>query len=338
MTPARFDEITGRYASLRVAVLGDYCLDRYLEIDPSKQEISIETGLPVHHVMSVRAQAGGAGTVVNNLSALGLGEIHAIGFCGEDGEGYELQRALRQTRGVALSGFHVSPEARTFTYCKPILVTPGEPPQELNRLDSRNWEATPQSVEAALRSAIREIGPQVQLMIVMEQVDRGETGAVTTLVREAIVGCMGKFPQLPVIADSRRGLADYCHFIFKMNLAELGALLCARSLARNDAGPAALRIAREQGKPVFVTMAEHGMVGASPAGEIESVPSHPLRGPIDVVGAGDSVTANLGAALAAGATIREAMELAMAAASIVVHQLGTTGTARVEEMRGLAVR
>lgn len=337
MTPARFDEITGRYAALRVAVLGDYCLDRYLEIDPTKHEISIETGLPVHHVMRVRAQAGGAGTVVNNLSALGLGEIHTIGFCGDDGEGYELQRTLRQTRGVTLSGFHVSPEARTFTYCKPILVTAGEPPHELSRLDSRNWDATPPSVESALREAMQQILPQVQLAIVMEQVDRSGTGAVTTSVREALVSQMGKLPHLPVIADSRRGLADYTHFILKMNLAELGSLLGDRSLSRDDAGPAALRMAREQGKPVFVTMAEHGMVGASPAGEIEAVPSHPLRGPIDVVGAGDSVTANLGAALAAGATLREAMELAMAAASIVVHQLGTTGTARVEQMRALAV-
>ena len=55
-------------------------------------------------------------------------------------------------------------------------------------------------------------------------------------------------------------------------------------------------------------------------------------GPIDIVGAGDSVTANLALALAAGATIREAMTLAMAAASIVIHQLGTTGTASVADL------
>jgi len=58
-----------------------------------------------------------------------------------------------------------------------------------------------------------------------------------------------------------------------------------------------------------------------------------VRGPIDIVGAGDSVTANLTLALAAGASLREAMELAMAAASIVIHQLGTTGTADVAQLR-----
>jgi bifunctional ADP-heptose synthase (sugar kinase/adenylyltransferase) len=53
------------------------------------------------------------------------------------------------------------------------------------------------------------------------------------------------------------------------------------------------------------------------------------------VGAGDCVTANLAAALAAGASLREALQLANAAASVVVHKLGTTGTASVAEIKGL---
>jgi bifunctional ADP-heptose synthase (sugar kinase/adenylyltransferase) len=45
------------------------------------------------------------------------------------------------------------------------------------------------------------------------------------------------------------------------------------------------------------------------------------------------VTANLSCALAAGARPAEAIELANAAASVVIHQLGTTGTASVEQLR-----
>ena len=54
-----------------------------------------------------------------------------------------------------------------------------------------------------------------------------------------------------------------------------------------------------------------------------------------MVGAGDTATATLALALAAQATLREAMELAQAAASLVVHQLGTTGVAKPAEMRQL---
>src|SRR5689334_4236897 len=105
MTPDRCHAITGRYPQLRIGVVGDFCLDRYLEIDPAKAETSIETGLPVYNVSAVRAQAGAAGTIVNNLVALGVGEVALVGFCGADGEGYELRRALSSMPGVNLDGF-----------------------------------------------------------------------------------------------------------------------------------------------------------------------------------------------------------------------------------------
>src|SRR5882724_107342 len=118
----RFRALTAQYPKLNVAVVGDFCLDRYLEIDAARQEISIETGLPVHNVVRVRAQPGGAGTVVNNLVALGVGRIVPVTFCGDDGEGYELRRELAALSGVQLDHFVTAPERRTFTYCKPILI------------------------------------------------------------------------------------------------------------------------------------------------------------------------------------------------------------------------
>src|ERR1041384_5896189 len=84
MNRPRFEEISARYRGLKIALVGDFCLDRYLEIDPSRQEISIETGLPVHNVVRVRAQPGAAGTILNNLAALRIGEIYPIGFAGDD--------------------------------------------------------------------------------------------------------------------------------------------------------------------------------------------------------------------------------------------------------------
>src|SRR2546428_4668974 len=142
MTPARFDQLSSRYAKLRVAVVGDFCLDRYLEIDPGKREISIEAGLPVHNVVQVRSQPGAAGTILNNLVALGIQRLVPVGFCGADGEGYELRRALASRPGVDLQHFIETDQRRTFTYCKPLVLHPGKPPAELNRLDSKNWTPT----------------------------------------------------------------------------------------------------------------------------------------------------------------------------------------------------
>src|SRR5437016_8218171 len=122
MTGARFQAVTERYRELSIAVLGDFCLDRYLEIDPARHEVSLETGLPVHNVVNVRAQPGGAGTVLNNLVALGVGKIFPVGFCGDDGEGYELRRALGAREGVQLDHFFQTSERCTFTYCKPLVI------------------------------------------------------------------------------------------------------------------------------------------------------------------------------------------------------------------------
>src|SRR5512146_1339124 len=115
MNRERFNQITSAYPRLRIAVVGDFCLDRYLEIDPAKSETSIETGLPVHNVVNVRAQPGGAGTILNNLVALGVARIYPVGFCGEDGEGFELRRALGAKPSVCLDYFLETPLRRTFT-------------------------------------------------------------------------------------------------------------------------------------------------------------------------------------------------------------------------------
>ena len=100
--------------------------------------------------MTSAKHSGGAGTVVNNLMALGVGRIEVVGVRGDDGEGYELQRALEAMPGVSVQHLVIAPERRTFTYCKPLIVEPGREPVELNRLDSKNWTPTPKSIEARL--------------------------------------------------------------------------------------------------------------------------------------------------------------------------------------------
>ncbi|MBX3747923.1 MAG: carbohydrate kinase [Verrucomicrobiae bacterium] len=334
MSPARFAEITARYPLLHLGLLGDYCLDRYLEIDPGRTETSIETGLPVHNVVRVRSQPGGAGTILNNLVALGIGRIDAIGFYGDDGEGYELRRALGRMPHVRLDHFRPTSERRTFTYCKPLVLHPNRPPEELSRLDSKNWDPTPQALEDQLIGSLQVVASSAHAVITLEQVDQPDTGVVTRRVRDTLAHLASHRPDLLILADSRRGLTDWPSVGFKMNAPELAALLHQSSPpALPDILEQARQLARARQRPVIVTLAERGAVGALAEGDPVHIPALPILGPIDVVGAGDAVTANVTAALASGASLREALELAMAAAHIVVHQLGTTGTATVAQLR-----
>jgi rfaE bifunctional protein kinase chain/domain len=339
MNPNRFQQLAQQYPALRVGLLGDFCLDRYLEIDPARAETSLETGLPVHNVVNVRAQPGGAGTILNNLVALGVGSIYPIGFCGEDGEGYELRRALAADPAVKLDGFLQTKERRTFTYCKPLVLAPDKAPQELSRLDLKNWTPTPAAVESALVVSLQRLAPQLDVLIVLDQVDVAETGVVTRQVLQVLQQLATQQKDRLIIADSRRGLRGWPPVIFKMNAAELAAL----SHVSAQSSLAAVRrlagaLAQQQGRLVFVTLADRGMVVATPQGEAEHVPALPLRGPIDIVGAGDAVTANLAVSLAVGATPREALEVASLAASVVIHQLGTTGAASPQAITDLLER
>jgi rfaE bifunctional protein kinase chain/domain len=327
------DTITDRYGELRIALLGDFCLDRYLEIDPARRETSLETGLDVHNVVRIRAQPGAAGTVLNNLVALGVGTLLPIGFAGDDGEGFELHRALQSLPGVQCDGFVRTARRRTFTYCKPLMVAPGKPPRELNRLDSKNWTPTPPEVEDLLIAALQRHAPRIDALVIMEQVDVADTGVLTRRVLSAVGELVAQYPNLPILADSRRGLSDYPAVSLKMNRAELGMLLSTdppSDVAKTK--QAALQLARHRNRDVFVTLAESGLLGATPAGDVVHWPAYPTHGPIDIVGAGDAVTANLAAALAASAQIEDALLLANAAASVVIHQLGTTGTATVAQI------
>src|SRR5438445_12710385 len=100
LTYPSLEQILDRIPSLTVGVVGDLFLDRYLDIDAALTEPSIETGLDAYQVVRVRAIPGAAGTVINNLVALGVGRVCAVGVIGDDGEASELRHALAALRVV----------------------------------------------------------------------------------------------------------------------------------------------------------------------------------------------------------------------------------------------
>jgi bifunctional ADP-heptose synthase (sugar kinase/adenylyltransferase) len=226
-----------------------------------------------------------------------------------------------------------TPLRRTFCYCKPLVLERNRPPRELERLDSKNWTQTPAPVVRNILNSLGVLRGKVDAVIVMDQVTAPETGVITAQVRDTLTAFL---PGTLVIADSRRGLGQYPPVIFKMNAAELGILAdLRRKPTVAQLQDAARNLAKRNGRTVIVTMSERGILGAQPDGSSSHFPALPLRGLIDIVGAGDAVTANAAAALAAGATLQDAIELAVVGSSIVIHQLGTTGTASIAQLREL---
>src|SRR5262245_1433261 len=316
---------------LRIGVLGDLFLDRYLDIDPALTEPSIETGLDAYQVVRVRASPGAAGTVINNLVALGVGAVHPVAVIGDDGEGYELRQALSAVRVVAPEGVITSPERRTPTYTKP-LVQEAAGPRELNRLDIKNRTPTPAVLETRILEQLERLWTHCDAWIVLDQVSEAECGVVTARVRERLADRGAAEPQRFLLADSRERIGSFRHVALKPNEPE-----CRRALGQSEAVPPdVVALARRTRRPVFCTRGERGILLVEPGREppaVTEVPAYPVTDPIDIVGAGDSTSAGIACAVAAGLTLAQAAAFGNLVASITVRQLGTTGTATPEQVR-----
>ncbi len=331
MKPERLAEIVGKFAACRVAVMGDFFLDKYLDVDPGLGEISLETGKTAHQVVSVRCSPGAAGTVVNNLAALGTGDLHVVGFTGDDGEGFELRRAL-QKLGCHTQGLLTLPDRFTPTYLKPRARDDASLSGEHERYDTKNRRPTSLEVQDDMLAHLERILPDLDAVIVVDQVEEDDCGIVGPRVREGLAYLAGRFADKVFWADSRSRIGLYRNVTIKVNVQE-----AARQVRHDDGLPedilarkAISELGEMTGKPVFVTAGKQGIWVADP--EPALVRAVRVPDPVDPTGAGDSATAGAVLALCSGASLREAALTANLVASITVQQLATTGTARSDQL------
>jgi rfaE bifunctional protein kinase chain/domain len=338
LSDAVIEQILTRAPSLRIGVLGDLFLDRYLEIDAGLTEPSLETGLDAYQVVGVRSQPGAAGTVINNLAALGVGRINPIAVIGDDGEGYELRQALVAMKVVGLDGVFAWEGRRTPTYTKPMLHESGKSPRELNRLDIKNRTPLPSGAEDRLLESLDQTWPHLDALVVLDQVSEPECGVITTRIRGRLMEFGSATPAKFILADSRERIGLFQEVSTKPNARELSRALGEASAHNPERLDDCIRsLMSRTNSHIFCTRGASGIrLGIrSPqdAADIVDVPAFRVTGPIDVVGAGDSTSAAIAVAVAAGAKLADAAAFGNLVASITIQQIGTTGTASPEQVR-----
>jgi rfaE bifunctional protein kinase chain/domain len=339
MDERRLYSLLDQFPQVHLLVVGDFFLDFYLDIDRSLSELSIETGLEAYQVVQVRSSPGAAGTVASNLLALDV-QITALGVIGDDGMGYELLRGLRE-RGANVEYTIQAADRVTPTYSKPMMRETDGRIHELNRLDIKNRSPMARATEERILSHLRELAGQVDGIVVADQVQERNCGVITDRVRTTLNELGSAYPETVIAVDSRVRIGEFHNVILKPNAHE-----AVRAVSPDRTGESADRTAtqREQvlasgrtlcqknDRPVFVTLGAEGVLVFDQA-KTTRVPGVRVSGPIDIVGAGDSVMAGIASALCCGASPVEAAEIGNLVASITIQQIGTTGTATRDQVR-----
>ncbi|MCI0341038.1 MAG: PfkB family carbohydrate kinase [Planctomycetales bacterium] len=317
--PERLLAIVDRFAALRVAVLGDAMLDRW--ISGSVERISPEAPVPVVLEGTAVEGPGGAANVARTTAGLGAATT-LVGLVGTDGEAASL-RALLAAAGVEAR--LVEEAARPTT--RKVRVGDGRRP--VVRLDRETTVPAAGVVAERLAAEARAAAAAADVVVVSDYAK----GACVPAVLAALFGAG---PPALVDPKSPDPSAYRGARWLSPNRAE-----AERWLGRKLSGAADWKAAADLGRArtgaaaVFLTLGAEGIfVSAGEHGETRSAAR--ARAVFDVTGAGDACAAALALSLAAGGTAPEAAEIANAAAGIVVGAPGTAAVPPADLRRALA--
>lgn len=314
----RAKALVSRFAQLKVGVVGDVMLDRFVVGRVTR--ISPEAPVPVVRFEREYSRLGGAANVAQNLTALGA-QVALVGVVGRDDAAARL-RALLGESGILAEGL-VADGARP-TVEKVRVVTDRN--QQVARIDYERDSDVEPDVERQLVERINSAARGAHALLVSDYLK----GTITRPIVEALL----RFKQAsaPLVVDPKIPHLD-CYAgatLVTPNHHEAETATHRRIATDEDARIAAQEFRRRaRCEAVLVTRGEHGMWLSSEDGD-GGIPAV-AREVSDVTGAGDTVVATAALALAAGATLAEAAMLANHAAGVVVAKFGPA-TLTAEEL------
>ncbi|MFD2205110.1 D-glycero-beta-D-manno-heptose-7-phosphate kinase [Kiloniella antarctica] len=305
---ARVDDLAGA----NVLTVGDLMLDRF--IYGHVERISPEGPIPVLKIDRQVSMLGGSGNVLRNLAAVGA-TAQFVAVVGDDEVGREVRKLVEAETG-GVSKDLVIEKGRQTTIKERFVASN----QQLLRAD-REMSA-PLHAETC-KAVVTKIDKAVSQVPVLILSDYGK-GVLTPDALEKVIQ-VGVKAGCHIIADPKG--RDYSIYrgvsIVTPNRRELHEAT-GMSVDGDNAVIAACRYLIDTCgiKGVLATRSEEGMTLVTDDGLVEHLDAE-AREVFDVSGAGDTVVAVLGAALAAGLDLTRAAFLANVAAGIVVGKTGT---------------
>jgi len=315
-----------------VVLVGDFCLDVYYHIDSKDLEPSLETGLMVRRVNTLKDSLGGAGNVFANLCALGAGNVIPVGVIGPDMFGAEMQRIMNGWRPACQSLTVQTQRWTTPAYMKPILDG-----KEQERIDTGLRNAITEETVDTLLSNLDKALATADVVMINQQL---EGSIYTDRFIEGLNSLAAKHPNIPFIVDSRTMQSRFHGMIHKLNTHEVAAeagieLDPMRSELPMDELQGIMKKYYDLHKDkLIVSRGEFGSV-AYDGKAFTSADGISLLTELDTVGAGDSFFSGFALSLATGLNLEEAQNIGNGVSGVTVQKLHQTGTASPDELRDL---
>lgn len=312
------ESLFNRAREVKLLVVGDLMLDEYLW--GKTDRISPEAPVQVVEVTREDLRIGGAGNVINNLVALGC-QVAALSVIGGDDNGTLLQKAFTG-KGVDISGVFEDPMRTTSRKTRVVAAN-----QQIVRIDRETREPLSLEFEERICGFINERKGEFNAILISDYAK----GVLTPRTLEGVISA-ARGMNIPVVVDPKG--KDFTRYsgasVLTPNRKETEIASGITIKEERDFAEAARIILKDVDlEALLITRSEQGMSLFGREGETINIPTK-AREVFDVTGAGDTVLAVLGLALACGRGYADAAELANVAAGIVVGKIGTSTVSPAE--------
>ena len=314
------DSILKAARGKRVAVIGDFMLDRHLS--GTVRRISPEAPVPVVEIETETSGLGGAGNVISNLAGLGVQPI-AFGVVGEDRAGEMLREHIVKDGGDD-SGLVVSGERRTSEKIRIIADD-----QHVVRADRETLTTINREEEDRLIEEVRVSVGEIDAVILQDY----NKGVLTARVIGELTELLRK-NSIPVSVDPKfDNFLEYRSVhLFKPNVKEVERAMGVRAETDEQIAEVGQRLFDKLTPDLLmITRGEKGIALFAKGEPLKTIPTR-ARQVHDVSGAGDTVISTFAVADLGGASPLEAAAIANLAGGIVCGHVGVVSIS-IDELR-----
>lgn len=303
--------------SPKLLVIGDLMIDHYLW--GSCERISPEAPVQVVNVKSESAVLGGAGNVINNLSALGA-QVDVISVIG----GCEISDELKDLlKNINVDAQYLITQKDRITSKKSRIIAAQ---QQVVRYDRESTDEISSESQQHILASFEKIVANYDAVLLS---DYGK-GVLTSELTQALITIANQNNKRVLIDPKGLDYSKYKGaYLLTPNKKEASEATQVNIKDDESLTQAITRLKTECDLDVsLITLSEQGVAIYD-----DTLRTHPTvaREVFDVTGAGDTVLASLGFALACDYQIDDAVKFANLAAGVVVGKIGSA-TATLNEI------